>query len=82
MATSSLTYRHLFGLKGDVTNNIHYVEENIVAYPAGNNVVIYNTESRDQQFIPATEKTDGITALAVSNNKRVLAVAERAERVS
>ena len=34
--------RFLFGLKGDVKNTVLYLEDNIVCYPCGHNVVIYN----------------------------------------
>eukprot|EP00964_Phaeocystis_antarctica_P140150 scaffold104937_cov75-Phaeocystis_antarctica.AAC.10 len=49
-----------------------------VLYPAGHNVVIFNTEQKTQRFISGTEKTEGITAIAVSPNKKYVAVAERA----
>ena len=45
-----LTHKHIFGLKGDVKNNIWYTDENVVVYPCGHNSVIYNTETREQNF--------------------------------
>jgi hypothetical protein len=51
MAAPVLQHRHIFGLKADVVSNIHYLEENIVLYVAGHNLVIYNTEKHTQQFI-------------------------------
>eukprot|EP00742_Colponemidia_sp_Colp-10_P003011 GILJ01003213.1.p1 GENE.GILJ01003213.1~~GILJ01003213.1.p1 ORF type:complete len:1307 (+),score=279.75 GILJ01003213.1:41-3922(+) len=79
-AAATLTHRHVFGLKGDVKDDVHYVDENLVVYPSGHNTVLYNTESKTQRFFPGTEGTEGITALAVSPSKRYLAVAERGER--
>ena len=70
--------RHVFGLKADVKDNIQYVEENLVLYPAGHTTVLYHTEQKTQKFIAGTEKTEGITAMAVSPNKKYVAVAERA----
>ena len=70
--------RHTFGLKADVKDNVHYLDEQTVLYPAGHNVVIFNTEQKTQRFISGTEKTEGITAIAVSPNKKYVAVAERA----
>lgn len=62
----------MFGIKGSVKNNISFADENIVVYPCGHNVVIHNMESKEQQFIHGMEtgSTGGITALAVSANKR------------
>ncbi|RLN86703.1 hypothetical protein BBJ28_00010446 [Nothophytophthora sp. Chile5] len=74
-------YKHLFGLKGSVRNNIAFAEENVVVYPCGHNVILYNLESKEQQFIHGAETAGrGITALAVAPNKRYVAVAEQAER--
>ena len=70
--------RHTFGLKADVKDNVHYLDEQTVLYPAGHNVVIFNIEQKTQRFISGTEKTEGITAIAVSPNKKFVAVAERA----
>ena len=70
--------KHTFGIKADVKDNICYLDEQTVLYPAGHNVVIFNTEQKTQRFISGTEKTEGITALAVSPNKKYVAVAERA----
>ncbi|KAE9044942.1 Cilia- and flagella-associated protein 57 [Phytophthora rubi] len=76
-----LIHRHFFGLKGGVHNNIAFAEEGVLVYPCGHNVVIYNLESKEQQFLHGVETTGrGITALAVAPNKRYVAVAEQAER--
>ncbi len=47
-ALPTLSLRHIFGLKGDVRSNIHYYDEVHVLYPAGQNIVVYNTETRSQ----------------------------------
>ncbi len=64
-----LFHRHIFGLKGSVKNNIWYIDENIVVFPCGHNTIIYNTETKDQQFV-SLGASEGITALAVTPNKR------------
>jgi hypothetical protein len=67
---------------------LYSVDEVQVVYPAGHNVVVYNTEKKTQRFVPlaAPGETQGsgvVTAMAVSslkysNNKsKLLAVAER-----
>ena len=71
--------RHTFGIKADVKDNICYLDEQTVLYPAGHNVVIFNTEQKTQKFIPGTDNTEGITAMAVSPNHKYVAVAERAK---
>jgi len=76
-----LVHRHFFGLKGNVHNNVAFAEEGVLVYPCGHNVIVYNLESKEQQFLHAVETAGkGITALAVAPNKRYVAVAEQAER--
>lgn len=75
-----LVVRHIFGLRGDVKDNIHFVEENTIVYPVGHTVVLYDVETKVQRFTPGTPESEGITALAVSPNKKFLAVAERADK--
>ena len=53
-------------------------EQNIV-YPVGSNIVVYNTESKTQKFINVTEAHEEITSVAISPNKKYLAVGERSE---
>lgn len=74
--------RHVFGLKGDVKNNIFYVEEQNVLYPAGNNAIIYNTETKTQKFLSIAELNETIIAMSLSQNKKLLAVALRCEKLS
>eukprot|EP00741_Cyanophora_paradoxa_P020094 tig00021234_g19395.t1 len=77
---AALLHRHAFGLKGDVKDNVCYLEEQSVIYPAGHNTIIYNIEQRAQKFIPGTEKTEGITAMCVSPNRKYVAIAEKSEK--
>jgi hypothetical protein len=80
MSMAALLHRHLFGVKGDVRDPICYVDEQTVLYPAGHNTVIFNLEQRAQRFLPGTEKTEEITAITVSPNKKFVAVAEKSEK--
>lgn len=48
-----ITLQHVFGLKGDVKDNVHYIDEMTVLYPAGYNIVLHNTENnKPQKFVP------------------------------
>ena len=38
---ATLLPRHVFGMKGDVRANLHYLDEGSVLYPAGHNTIIY-----------------------------------------
>ncbi|KAK9845760.1 hypothetical protein WJX81_001703 [Elliptochloris bilobata] len=80
MSIAALQPRHIFGCRGDVRDGIHALDDATLLYPAGHNVVLLNTETRGQQLIPGAVESEGILALAVSPNRKYLAVAERGER--
>jgi WD40 repeat protein len=72
--------KFIAGLRVEVLNNIFYLNDNTILYPAGHNVIIYNTEDKNQKYIPGIEGSEGISALAVSHSKKFLAVAERTDK--
>ncbi|CAB4004810.1 cilia- and flagella-associated 57-like, partial [Paramuricea clavata] len=80
MSIASLTARHVFGIKGDVADNICYLDEQTIVFPTGSNCILYNIDQKSQRFIPGTDKSPGITAMAVSPNRRYVAIAERSEK--
>eukprot|EP00002_Diphylleia_rotans_P000166 TRINITY_DN1008_c0_g1_i4.p1 TRINITY_DN1008_c0_g1~~TRINITY_DN1008_c0_g1_i4.p1 ORF type:complete len:1179 (-),score=303.89 TRINITY_DN1008_c0_g1_i4:414-3950(-) len=80
MSIAAVAPRHVFGLKGNVRDNICYLDEQTLIYPAGQNIISYNTEQKIQKFIPGTEKTDGIVAMCISPNRRYCAISERADK--
>ncbi|KAL2919821.1 hypothetical protein HK105_200738 [Polyrhizophydium stewartii] len=80
MSIAAVTHKHVFGLKGDVANNITYLDEQTIIYPAGSNAILYNTENKTQKFIPTLERSEGMTVMAIGGVKRFLAIAERGEK--
>ena len=69
MSIASVTHKYAFGIKADCKDNVHWLDENSILYPSGNNVIIYNSETKTQKFIQASEKSGGITSLTVSANR-------------
>lgn len=61
-----------------------FLDDQNIVYPAGSNVVIYDTVHRTQKFVTAGNERGGsvITALSVSPNKRYVAVAEGGDKPS
>ena len=69
------------------TGHLQYLDEHLVLYPCGHSTVVYNTETRVQSFINGSlqaagagqegQPVEGITALAVTPNRRVIGIAER-----
>ena len=77
----TLQSKFISGLKSDVTNNIFFLDDNQVVYPAGHNIVLYHMEEKNQKTYPCIEGSEGITAMALSENRRHLAVAEKTDKV-
>ena len=45
----TLTTKFISGLKGDVSDNIFFLDDTQVVYPVGHNIVIYHTEEKTQR---------------------------------
>jgi len=82
MAIAIANLRHVFGLKGDVANNVAFQDEQSIIYPSGSNCVLYNIETKIQKFISNNDKSGGMTAMALTPNKRYIAVAEKGEKAT
>ncbi|KAM8756594.1 cilia- and flagella-associated protein 57 [Acanthopagrus schlegelii] len=82
MATVVAQSHFIFGLRTGVSNNLCFFDEQTVVFPSGNNCVCYNTVQRTQRFIQGSEKSQGMRALAISANRRYLAVSECGERAT
>ena len=80
MSIPTVQYRFSFGLKGDVSGNVCYLDEQSIIYPAGTNLVLFNIDQKTQRFMGFGTGGDGATALAVSPNKRYAAVAEKKDK--
>jgi WD40 repeat protein len=77
MSIATVQTRYCYGLKGNVANSVTYLDERNILYPSGANLVLCNAVQKTQKFVPLSPGTEGATALAVSPNKRYVAVAEK-----
>ncbi|KAI8906392.1 WD40-repeat-containing domain protein, partial [Gorgonomyces haynaldii] len=68
---------YVFGISNDIPDNLFYVEENTILYPAGNNIILFNVEQKLQRFVPIGDQAEGITSIAVSSDRHVFAAAAR-----
>ena len=72
--------RHIFGVKTGVSGNICYQDEQTIVYTSGAYCVLYNIDQKLQKFIPVSDKGNSMTAIAVSPNRRYVAIAEKGEK--
>lgn len=73
-------YRHIFGVRSDVNSNIWFADETLVAYVAGHNLIFYNIIDKSQKFLPGSENSEAITALALCSGRKYAAIAEKGDR--
>jgi len=62
----TLAPRFIFGVNGEITNNLHIIDDKQLMYVAGHNVIIYNTDEKSQVFIPGSENTEAINFITFS----------------
>jgi len=80
MSISVAQLRHVFGLQREVVGNVAYYDEQTIVYPSGVNCVLYNIDQKQQKFIQGSEKSRMMTAMALSPNRRYVAIAEHGDK--
>ena len=73
---ATLSVRTIFGVKGSVANNVVFADEGSVVFPAASFLVRHAIASRASDYAPITERSLGVTAMAMSPSRRFLAIAE------
>ena len=76
---TTVSPRFIFGVNGELKNNLYLIDETKLLYTAGHNVVVYSTDEKNQYFLQGSEGTEKITTIAISKQKKFLAICEKAE---
>ncbi|XP_042660049.1 cilia- and flagella-associated protein 57 isoform X2 [Tyto alba] len=76
MATVAVQPVAVFGCRPRVAGGVCFVEDQVVLHAAGAGCLRLHLEQKWHKFIPGTEKSRGVQALAVSPDRRYLAVSE------
>lgn len=86
MSGAKLVVKHALGVNSSIRNGLIFFDDRFLAYVCGHQIVIYNTESKDQTFISLTALTGfqsmGITAVACAYRKKLIAIAEKTDSVA
>jgi hypothetical protein len=72
--------RLVFGFRSTVKDSLHYADDGSYVYPAGHNVAIISNDGKNHRFISGSPECEGISAIMLSPNKKLLAVAEKADK--
>lgn len=69
---ANLHPKYIFGLNESCkSGNVYFTENNQIAYPAGNTVVVLSLDLKTQTFLHGAEKYKGVSSLTVSYNRFV-----------
>lgn len=71
-AVVSLSFRQIFGIGGNITDNVSFTDDETVVYIAGHTLVLYNRFDKRQRFIQGQDVPDCITAFASGCGKRLV----------
>lgn len=71
-----------FGCKSGVADNVCFLDEENVVFPTGSMTVLHNIEQDTQRFITGTDGQTAISAMAVSPNRRYIAVAAEGDQAT
>jgi hypothetical protein len=76
-----MNIKQILGIKPDVNPSIIALNDVEVIYVSGHNVIIHSIDqiAAQQRIIPGLEGCQSITAMALSPNKKEIAVCEKAE---
>jgi WD40 repeat protein/chromosome segregation ATPase len=77
---SVLSLKHTFGMNGDCLQCVELGNGNHIFYTAGAYVIKYNIEDHSQSFAQSMRGCTAITAICLSNDRSLLAVAKKSDR--
>ena len=80
--SGKLITRQIFGVRAANKHCFVFKDDHNLIYVSGNNVVVLNTETKDQSFISGTThpiRSLGVTCISVSHHKKIIAICEKSK---
>ncbi|VEL26839.1 unnamed protein product [Protopolystoma xenopodis] len=77
MSAGIAQLKQVFGFRTGIAGSVVFLDEQTLVFPCGSNLVLYNMEHRIQRFVAGLDKSFGMTAMAISPNRRYVALAEK-----
>lgn len=68
--SSHIQLKYIFGLNSNISNNLHFRDEQTLLYPAGYQVVSYNIEEKTQTYYNGINDFRGFSAMCLSPTRR------------
>ncbi|KAJ3076789.1 Cilia- and flagella-associated protein 57 [Podochytrium sp. JEL0797] len=78
MSIASAIHTRTFGISQTFSkDNLYYIDEGTIVFPAGSNIVVADIDQKVQKFVISSEVCESISAFSVSADKHIFAVAEK-----
>ena len=72
----------IFGMNTQIKNNLYFLDEEKIIYPAGHNVVQYQIQDKTQVYYQAPIEYRGISCIELSPLRRWLAIGLKTPRIN
>lgn len=83
MSGGKIIVKQTYGINPLIRNCLAFTEDHFLAYSSGHQVIVINTESKEQHFISGTStyqhQSLGITAIQCCLSKKIIAIAEKVD---
>lgn len=74
---NGILFSHVFGINSSVRNNVLYLDDSTVLYPAGYQIVQHHIETNIQKFIPIHVEGESIACMTLNSNASILAIGSK-----
>lgn len=78
--SQQIQLKYIFGLNSNIRNNIYFIDDSRIIYPAGYNIVCYSLTDKTQTYFQGVEGYRGFSCITLSPMKRFLACGVKAEK--
>ncbi len=65
-----MSNRHIFGVNSGLKNHVQFISDHKIVYPAGHNLVVYNSDDKTQAHILGKEQYKGFSTYCVSATRK------------
>ncbi|CAD8112856.1 unnamed protein product [Paramecium primaurelia] len=78
--SQQLQPKYIFGLNSNLRNNLYFMDDTRIIYPAGFHIVCYSLQDKSQSYFQGFEHYRGFSCMTLSPMKRFLAAGVKGEK--
>lgn len=78
--SQQIQLKYIFGMNSSIRNNIYFIDDQRLIFPAGYHIICYSTTDKSQTYFQGIEGYRGFSCMTLSPMKRFLAVGGKADK--